>query len=101
MGAGQGPGDYPLATMGTIDEELLSILACPATHQPLKEAGAELVESTNARIAAGEQKNVGGETVTAAIDAGLVREDGTILYPIRDGIPVLLIEEGLTLDGAS
>ena len=46
-----------------IDPELLSILVCPETHQPLAEADAALVESVNARIAAGTQKNVGGEAV--------------------------------------
>ena len=30
-----------------------------------------------------------------AIDGGLLREDGRILYPVREGIPILLIEEGL------
>ena len=29
--------------------------------------------------------------------AGLVREDGKILYPIADGIPVMLIEESIEL----
>ena len=43
--------------------------------------------------------NVGGQTVTEAIESGLVREDGTILYPVREGIPVLLVEEGLPLEG--
>ena len=85
--------------MEAIDDELLAILACPETHQPLAVAGAELVERVNARIAAGEQKTVGGEKASDPIDGGLVREDGKILYPIRDGIPVLLIEEGLPTQG--
>lgn len=80
-----------------IDKELLAILACPATHQPLAEADAELVRRVNAAITGGTQKNVGGETVREAIEGGLVREDRKIVYPIRDGIPVLLVEEGLLL----
>ena len=82
-----------------IDKELLAILACPETHQPLAEAEAALVAEVNARIAAGELKNVGGADVGEAIEGGLVREDGRVLYPIRHGIPVLLIEEGLPLPG--
>jgi len=78
-----------------IDKELLSILACPETRQPLAMASTEQVAATNARIAAGEQKNVAGVKVDEAIEEGLLREDGTILYPIRRGIPVLLAEEGL------
>ncbi len=78
-----------------IDKELLAILACPETHQPLAEASRELLARVNARIARGEQKNVGGDTVSDALEEGLVREDGRIVYPVREGIPVLLVEEGL------
>lgn len=80
-----------------IDEELLAILACPETHQPLRLAEAGLVERVNARIAAGEATNVGGTNVSEPIEGGLVREDEKILYPIRHGIPILLIEEGLAV----
>jgi uncharacterized protein YbaR (Trm112 family) len=78
-----------------IDKDLLDILACPETHQKLAEADSGLLEAVNARIAAGEMKNVSGEAVADPLEAGLVREDGKILYPVRDAIPVLLIGEGL------
>ena len=42
-------------------------------------------------------RNLGGERVTSPIAEGLVREDGRILYPIDDGIPVMLIEESIEL----
>lgn len=55
----------------TIDPDLLVILVCPLTRQPLRydEARQELVSEA----------------------AGLA-------YPIRDGVPVLLVEEARTLD---
>ena len=31
------------------------------------------------------------------LEAGLVRQDQKIVYPVRDGIPVLLIDEGIEL----
>lgn len=80
-----------------IDAGLLEILACPETHQALRVATAEELTQLNAAIAAGSQKNVAGEAVSDSVVAGLVREDGAILYPIRDAIPVLLIDEGLPL----
>ena len=83
-----------------IDKELLDILACPETHQPLALADDALLERVNARIQGGGVKNVGGADVTVPLPAGLVREDGHIVYPIRDEIPVLLIDEGIAVEPA-
>jgi uncharacterized protein YbaR (Trm112 family) len=80
-----------------IDKDLLSILICPESHQPLREATAGDLAPVNQRIGAGGLTNVGGKPVTQALEAGLVREDGKRIYPIRDGIPVLLIDEGIDL----
>ena len=67
------------------------------THQPLAEADEALLAKVNAAIEAGECKNVGGEVVDRPLEAGLVREDGQVVYPVRDTIPVLLIDEGIGL----
>ncbi len=80
-----------------IDKDLLQILACPETHQALAEAGPDLLKRINDRIAAGQAKNKGGADVKQPLDGGLVRHDAKILYPIRDGIPVLLIDEGIPI----
>ncbi len=80
-----------------ISKELLEILACPETKQPLSLADAATVESLNERIRQGQVTNRGGETVTEPMEAGLIREDGQYLYPIRDDIPVMLIDESVAL----
>lgn len=80
-----------------IDPELLSILACPETHQGLRMAAADELSKLNAAIAAGTVKNQAGKPVGQAFEAGLMREDTKRIYPIRDGIPVLFIDEGVTL----
>ena len=49
---------------GNIDPEFLAILRCPLTHSKLKQ-----------------------------IDGFLVAEVGAMRYPVRDRIPVMLIEE--------
>lgn len=82
-----------------IEKELLEILACPETHQRLALASPEVLSALNERVRAGGVKNVGGEAVAEELDGGLVREDGTLVYPIRDEIPVLLIDEGIPLAG--
>jgi uncharacterized protein YbaR (Trm112 family) len=83
-----------------IDPELLSLLVCPETKQELEAADKALIERLNARIARGELLNRGGQKVSEKIDAGLVRVgDRKYLYPVRDDIPVMLIEEALPLEG--
>jgi uncharacterized protein YbaR (Trm112 family) len=52
----------------------------------------------NAAVARGEVKNFGKRPVSAELDGGLIRADRKILYPIRDNIPVMLIEEGIPLE---
>jgi uncharacterized protein YbaR (Trm112 family) len=82
-----------------IDKELLEILVFPENKTPLRLADDELVAKLNQAIGAGELKNRVGEPVKEAIDGGLVREDGALLYPILDGIPVLLVDEAILLEG--
>jgi uncharacterized protein len=53
---------------GAIDPALLAILVCPLTRTPLRQEGAELISD----------------------EAGLA-------YPIREGVPVLLVEEARRL----
>lgn len=80
-----------------LDPELLKIMCCPETHQPIAHAAPSLIEELNRRIAAGQLKNHGGQPVTEKIDGGLVREDGKFLYPIRGNIPIMLIDEAIPL----
>lgn len=75
--------------------ELLDILVCPETKQPLRLADEALLSRLNSAISAGTLENRAGATVRAPLDAGLLREDGEILYPIRDDIPILLLDEAI------
>lgn len=80
-----------------VDASLVAILACPETHQPVKLADEATVQKVNAAIAAGTVKNRDGEAVGEPIEAGLIREDGAYLYPVREDIPVMLIGEAIPL----
>lgn len=82
-----------------IDKELLDILACPENKTPVTLADAALVEKINAAIEKGEVKNRGGQKMEKKIDGGLVREDRAYLYPVEDGIPIMLIDEAIPLEG--
>lgn len=82
-----------------IDQELLEILACPETKEGVALADQSVIDKINEKIKAGEVKNRGGEKVTETIDGGLIREDGKYLYPIRDEIPIMLIDEAIPMEG--
>lgn len=80
-----------------IDPGFLRMIVCPDSHQALREATPAELARVNAAIAAGKAKNRAGAAVTAPLTAGLVVADGTVLYPIQDGIPILLSAEAITL----
>ncbi len=81
-----------------VDPVLLEILVCPETKEPLRLADARTLERINLAIQEGTLENRGGETVRQVIEEGLVREDGKVLYPVRDSIPVMLIDEAIPLE---
>jgi len=83
--------------MSMIDAGLLKILCCPETHQSLAEAEATLVADLNTRITAGSMKNRGGKVVADSIDGALVRADRQVAYPVRNRIPIMLVEEAIPL----
>ena len=78
-----------------IHPELLEILCCPETRQPVRTAPEALVDAVNRAIRDGSLKPPAGSRAIETLDGGLVREDGKFVYPIRKGIPIMLIEERL------
>jgi uncharacterized protein len=77
-------------------QELLNIICCPETHQRFQMADANLIADLNAKIKTGQLKSRAGKPVES-IDAGFIREDRKFLYPVRNNIPVLLIDESIPL----
>jgi uncharacterized protein YbaR (Trm112 family) len=78
-----------------INEKLLEILCCPETHQSLRPADAATLDRINQQLAAGTARNRAGKPVTEKLQEGLLREDGKFLYPVRNNIPVMLIDEAI------
>jgi len=81
-----------------ISQDLLDILCCPETHQGLTPAEPSLIQALNERIAAGQVYNRGGKLVSEPLDGGLLRADKAFLYPIRQQIPIMLIDEAIALE---
>jgi uncharacterized protein len=78
-----------------VDPELLEILVCPENKTPVALVDDEVIGTINAAIAQGSLKNRAGEPIAEKIDAGLIREDRAYIYPIRDDIPIMLIDEAI------
>ena len=83
---------------GMIAQDLLAILCCPETKQDIRLLEPSVIDKLNQRIEKGELKTKGGQSVAEKIDGGLLRNDGTVVYPIRDQIPIMLIEEGILVE---
>jgi uncharacterized protein YbaR (Trm112 family) len=80
-----------------IPDQLLDSLVCPEDRTRLSAADRALVDRINAGVRRGLVVNRGGQAVPDPIEGGLVRADGTLLYPIVDGIPIMLIDEAIPL----
>ena len=81
-----------------IDPQLLEILCCPETKQPVALVEGEVIDRVNAGIQSRTVKNRGGKTVEEKIDGGLLREDRKYLYPIRESIPIMLEDEAIPFE---
>ena len=81
-----------------MDKRLLSILCCPVTHKGLSLARPELLKKINTAINAGKLVNRDGAELSESLNEALITEDGKIMYPVNDGIPVLLEGESVGLN---
>lgn len=84
-----------------MDKKLLSILHCPITHQGLSLARAQTLQAVNAAIEAGKIRNREGQSLDEPLQQALVTDDGKVLYPVSDDIPVLLEGASVNMDQLS
>ena len=84
-----------------VSADLVEILVCPETKQPVRVADAAVLDRINRAIEAGTLTNRGGDVVQDPLDGGLVREDGGVLYPVRDDIPIMLLDEAIEVPGSA
>jgi uncharacterized protein YbaR (Trm112 family) len=80
-----------------IDTTLLDIICCPETKLDVTLADSALVEQINKGITEGRIVNKAGHAVTEPIDGALVRSDSAVVYPVKQDIPIMLIDEAIEL----
>lgn len=78
-----------------MDDKLLDIICCPLTHQPLQQLDQSRLDRLNQAIRDGKLRNRGDKELRSELSQALVTRDTRLVYPIRDGIPILLEEESI------
>ena len=81
-----------------MDKRLLTILRCPVTHKGLSQASSAVLKNVNTAIQSGKIGNRDGRVLDEALAEALVTDDGKVLYPVANGIPVLLESESINLE---
>ena len=79
-----------------MDKKLLDIICCPTTKLPLELLAMDRLDDLNAAIRAGDIKNQADAPLTEELPEALITRDGRRVYPVRDGIPILLEDECIT-----
>ena len=81
-----------------MDKRLLAILRCPVSHKGLSVLKKDTLDQINAAIRQGTLKNREGEVLAEPLAEALITDDGKRVYPIDDGIPVLLEGESIGME---
>ncbi len=81
----------------SVDQELLEIICCPDTHQDLSVISSKQLALLQEVQKTGALFHRDGKAVEYSLSGGLIRDDREVVYPIREGIPVLLSEEAIIL----
>ncbi len=81
-----------------MEKRLLAILRCPVTHKGLSVLKKDKLQKINAAIGEGDLVNHDGTRIAEPLVEALVTDDGKRVYPVSDGIPVLLEGESISME---
>ena len=76
---------------------MLDFICCPVTRSSLELLPERELAQLNEAIASKRIRNREDTLVDAPLSEALVTRSGKLIYPIRDGVPLLLEEEAMAL----
>jgi uncharacterized protein YbaR (Trm112 family) len=77
--------------------EVLATLCCPEDRSALTIASNSVIAEINIVIRGGRLRNRAGRILKQPLDGGLTRAKCDLMYPILEGIPVLVRDEAIPL----
>lgn len=70
-------------------------LVCPETKLPLEVVDRAALSVINERIQKQQLKGWNGDVIQDTVEAGLIQRDIEVFYPIKEGVPLLLVSDGI------
>ncbi len=81
-----------------MDKRLLTILRCPISQKGLALANRATLARVNKAIGEGRLSNRDGTVLAEPLTEALLTDDSKLLYPVAEGIPVMLDGESIRMD---
>ena len=79
-------------------KDWLKLLAAPDSLSLLSEASSELILKVNEAISANKIVDQSGRLVEQPLESGLLQTEQSLLFPIRQGIVIMILESAIPLE---